>query len=129
LAMAPPAHGEADPALLFGEGAGAAGLLLGWHIDRHQGTPLADLAALRWGDNPLAHQVVERFIKAPGRRAGQAVAAGAQGGQGRRTRRRQLGGEGGTRPVGGGAAAGFACRLALDLGPGQATAHQGHGSQ
>ena len=78
--MAPPTHGEADPAFLLGKGADAAGLLLGRHIDRYQGPPLADLAAFRWGHDPLAHQVVEGFIKSPRRRAGQAGVGGAQGG-------------------------------------------------
>ena len=55
--------------------------------------------------------------------------AGAQGGEGRGPLRRQLGREGGSRPVGACAAAGFACRLPLNLGPGQAAAHQGHRSQ
>ena len=83
-----------------------ASLLLGRHIDRHQGTPLAELAPLRGGYNSLAHQVVEGFIKPARRRAGQAVAVGPQGGQGRGTRRRQLGGQGRSRPDRGLAAAG-----------------------
>ena len=85
---AAPADRHATAALLAGDGTAAAGLLKGPHIEgRQAATTAANQAALRGGDNPLAHQLLEGFIEASrGRCRAQLLRIRPQGGPDRRGR-------------------------------------------